>query len=69
MDISSTSSLPERNMQEGEYITIQPRHVMTHDNTAAVMSKFKLILPDITIYNPRQPVFALDHNVQDKVKN
>eukprot|EP01120_Amphizonella_sp_Union-15-10_P002851 TRINITY_DN13141_c0_g1_i1.p1 TRINITY_DN13141_c0_g1~~TRINITY_DN13141_c0_g1_i1.p1 ORF type:complete len:699 (-),score=148.09 TRINITY_DN13141_c0_g1_i1:28-1887(-) len=38
---------------------------MTHDNTAAVMKKFLQLGPGISILNPRQPVFALDHNVQD----
>ncbi|MCX7835448.1 MAG: homoaconitase [bacterium] len=48
----------------GDYVTIQPRHVMTHDNTGAVIKKFKeLGVPKIK--NPRQPVFALDHNIQD----
>ena len=38
---------------------------MTHDNTGAVIPKFKSIGAE-KIANPRQVVFALDHNVQDK---
>jgi homoaconitate hydratase len=49
----------------GDYVTIKPRHVMTHDNTSAVMSKFAQF-KNAKIKNVRQPVFTLDHNVQDK---
>jgi len=51
-------------VSSGDYISIHPKHVMTHDNTGAVIPKFKSI-GAATIANPRQPVFALDHNVQD----
>jgi homoaconitate hydratase len=53
-----------REIHSGEYIFIQPAHVMTHDNTGAVIPKFRSI-GATKIANPRQPVFALDHNVQD----
>lgn len=52
-------------VQSGDFISIQPAHVMTHDNTGAVIPKFKEIGAN-KIANPRQPVFTLDHNVQDK---
>lgn len=52
-------------VQAGDYLTIRPAHVMTHDNTGAVIPKFRSI-GAVKIANPRQPVFALDHNVQDK---
>lgn len=51
-------------IKSGDYIFIQPAYVMTHDNTGAVIPKFKSI-GAAKIANPRQPVFALDHNVQD----
>ncbi len=51
-------------VRSGDYISIQPAHVMTHDNTGAVIPKFKSIGAS-KISNPRQVVFALDHNVQD----
>ncbi len=48
----------------GDYVTLVPDHVMTHDNTSAVMGKFKgLGVPKVK--NPAQPVFTLDHNIQD----
>ena len=58
---------PNHVVQSGDFISIQPRHVMTHDNTGAVMGKFKTI-GATKMANPRQPVFTLDHNVQDSSK-
>ena len=55
---------PNHIVQSGDFISIQPRHVMTHDNTGAVMGKFKTI-GATKMSSPRQPVFTLDHNVQD----
>ena len=52
-------------VHSGEFVTIQPSFVMTHDNTSAVMPKFKNI-GATKVANPRQIVFTLDHNVQDK---
>jgi homoaconitate hydratase len=45
-------------------VTVRPFHVMTHDNTGAVMPKFQSIGAQ-SIADPAQPVFTLDHNVQD----
>jgi homoaconitate hydratase len=45
-------------------VTVRPFHVMTHDNTGAVMPKFAAIGAE-RIADPSQPVFTLDHNVQD----
>ncbi len=51
-------------VHSGDFVTIRPAHVMTHDNTAAVMPKFFNIgLKKVA--DPRQIVFTLDHNVQD----
>ncbi len=52
-------------VKSGDLISIKPAHIMTHDNTGAVMGKFKAIGAN-KMANPRQPVFTLDHNVQDK---
>jgi homoaconitate hydratase len=55
---------PNQVVHCGDYVTLVPDHVMTHDNTSAVMGKFKgLGVPKIK--NPSQPVFTLDHNIQD----
>ncbi len=48
----------------GDYVALRPRHVMTHDNTAAVMKKFTSLGAE-AMADPRQPIFTLDHNVQD----
>ncbi len=51
-------------MRAGDFVSIRPRHVMTHDNTAAVMPKFKQI-GATAISDPGQPVFAIDHDIQN----
>ncbi len=51
-------------VKSGDFLSISPAHVMTHDNTGAVMNKFKAI-GATKVAKPRQPVYALDHNVQD----
>ncbi len=56
---------PGQVVRSGDFITIRPKHVMTHDNTAAVMPKFKQI-GATRIHDPRQPVFAIDHDIQNK---
>jgi len=52
-------------LRAGDMVTVRPFHVMTHDNTGAVIPKFEAIGAE-RIYDPKQPVFALDHNVQDR---
>ena len=49
----------------GDYLSIRPAYIMTHDNTGAVIPKFKSI-GAAKLYNPLQVVHTLDHNVQDK---
>jgi len=49
----------------GDYISIRPAYVMTHDNTGAVIPKFKSI-GAIKLANPRQVVHTLDHDIQNK---
>src|SRR5271170_281308 len=56
---------PKRPLRTGDFVSIRPHHVMTHDNTSAVMSKFKGIGAK-RIHDPRQLVFALDHDIQNK---
>jgi homoaconitate hydratase len=48
----------------GDFIRIRPKHIMTHDNTSAVIGKFKSIGMK-KIGDPRQPVFAIDHDIQN----
>ncbi len=51
-------------VNSGDFISIKPAHVMTHDNTGAVIPKFKSI-GATKLANPRQVVHTLDHNIQD----
>jgi homoaconitate hydratase len=55
---------PNRPLRAGDFLSIRPARVMTHDNTSAVMSKFKGIGAK-KMFNPRQLVFALDHDIQN----
>lgn len=52
-------------VRAGDYVMVRPLHVMTHDNTSAVMEKFKAIGAR-GMADPRQPVFVLDHDIQNQ---
>ncbi|HEY7097282.1 MAG TPA: homoaconitase [Terriglobales bacterium] len=56
---------PNRPLRTGDFVSIRPHRVMTHDNTSAVMSKFKGIGAQ-KIHNPNQLTFALDHDIQNQ---
>ncbi len=55
---------PSRPLRAGDFLSIRPDHVMTHDNTSAVMKKFKTI-GATAIYDPAHPVFTADHDIQN----
>ena len=49
----------------GDYVSVSPHRCMSHDNSGAIIKKFAAM--DVpAVRNPRQLVFALDHNVQDR---
>ncbi|MEM1165535.1 MAG: aconitase family protein [Planctomycetota bacterium] len=59
-------------VRPGAFVRIRPKHVMTHDNTAAVIPKFRAIGKghpamgrEIAIADSAQPVFAIDHDIQN----
>jgi len=56
---------PARSIRAGDFLSIRPHRVMTHDNTSAVMSKFKSIGAK-KVHDPQQLVFALDHDIQNQ---
>lgn len=60
---------PGQAVRSGEFILVRPRHVMTHDNTGAVIPKFKEIFKlagkTPRLADPHQPVFAIDHDIQN----
>lgn len=51
-------------VHSGDILSIKPAYVMTHDNTGAVIPKFRSI-GATKLANPRQVVHTLDHNIQD----
>jgi homoaconitate hydratase len=55
---------PSRALRAGDFVSVKPRHILTHDNTSAVIKKFKSIGAK-RIANHQQPVFALDHDIQN----
>ena len=42
-------------VRAGDYLSVRPRHVMTHDNTAAVVPKF-LSMGATKVHDSSQPV-------------
>ncbi len=52
-------------VHSGDYVTIKPAYVMTHDNTGAVIPKFNSIGAD-KLANSKQIVITLDHDIQNK---
>ncbi|MFH1278117.1 MAG: homoaconitase [Candidatus Eisenbacteria bacterium] len=58
--------LPEGfRVHSGDFVTVRPKHVMTHDNSGAVIPKFKSMGAK-RVFDPAQPVFILDHDVQNE---
>src|SRR5258706_13000488 len=56
---------PARPLRTGDFLSIRPHGCMTHDNTSAVMSKFKGIGAK-KVKDPQQLGFALDHDIQNQ---
>jgi homoaconitate hydratase len=56
---------PKRALRAGDFLSIHPHRCMTHDNTSAVMSKFKGIGAK-KVKDPHQLMFALDHDIQNQ---
>lgn len=60
---------PGQVVRAGDFVTIRPKHVMTHDNTGAVLPKWKEMFKgtgkEPRMADPHQPVFAIDHDIQN----
>src|SRR5258707_1292362 len=56
---------PARPLRTGDFLSIRPHRCMTHDNTSAVMRKFKGIGAK-KVRDSQQLVFALDHDIQNQ---
>ena len=52
-------------VKAGAFVSLRPDHILTHDNTAPVMGKFASLGAG-KVHDPRQPVYALDHDIQNR---
>jgi homoaconitate hydratase family protein len=48
-------------VEPGQIVTVNPDHLLTHDNTAAIIQKIKPELKEYGIYSDTLPIIALDH--------
>ncbi len=51
----------EQNVTPSQIITVRPDHLLTHDNTAAIIQKIKPELDEYGICSKSLPVIVLDH--------
>ncbi|KAL3440611.1 mitochondrial Homoaconitase [Aspergillus insuetus] len=56
---------PGKKVRSGDYISVVPHHCLTHDNSFPVSKKF-FDIGATKLRDNRQPVMALDHDVQNK---
>lgn len=61
----ATGLSPGKQVRSGDYVSIQPSHCMSHDNSWPVALKF-MGLGASKIKDNRQVVMTLDHDVQNK---
>ena len=59
---------PGHVVRANDFVSVRPRHVMTHDNTGAVIPKFESMFDgaEPRIFDPSQPVIAIDHDIQNR---
>ncbi len=50
-----------KDVEPGQIVTVKPDHLLTHDNTAAIIQKIKPELNKYGIYSNELPIIALDH--------
>src|SRR5690348_7652985 len=56
---------PKRPLRAGDFVSLRPRRLMTHDNTSAVLQKFQA-MGATRLFDPGQLVFPLDHDIQNQ---
>jgi homoaconitate hydratase family protein len=49
------------NVEPGQIVMVQPDHLLTHDNTAAIVGKIEKDVEEFGIIRPDMPVIILDH--------
>ncbi|KAK4142470.1 uncharacterized protein C8A04DRAFT_38256 [Dichotomopilus funicola] len=54
-----------KKVKAGDYVTLRPHHVMSHDNSWPIAMKF-MSIGATKIHDNRQVVMTLDHDVQNK---
>jgi homoaconitate hydratase family protein len=50
-----------KNIVPGQIVTVRPNHVLTHDNTSAIIQKISSELDSYGIFSKDLPVIVLDH--------
>lgn len=53
----------EQTVVPGQIVTVRPDHLLTHDNTAAIIQKIQPELETYGVYDPALSVIVLDHVV------
>lgn len=61
----SVGLAPGKKVKSGDYVTLQPHRIMTHDNSWPVALKF-MKLGAAKLKDSEQVVMTLDHDVQNK---
>ena len=51
----------EDEVEIGQIVTVKPDHLLTHDNTAAILQKINTELKEYGVFSTQLPVIALDH--------
>jgi len=51
----------EKHVQPGQIVTVQPDHLLMHDNAAPIISKIQPELKQYGIFSKKLPVIVLDH--------
>ena len=53
----------ERETIPGQIVTVKPDHLLTHDNTAAIIQKIQVDLDKYGVFSPDLPIIVIDHVV------
>lgn len=53
----------EKETMPGQIVTVKPDHLLTHDNTAAIIQKIQLELDKYGVFSSDLPIIVIDHVV------
>ena len=51
----------QKNLTPNQIVNVSPDHLLTHDNTAAIIQKIQNELEKYGIYSNNMPIIVLDH--------